>query len=155
MLDADKVKEYIRDKPELNILHDNMEQFSDDLMDVIIPMTYEEASILAPAVSRNKSRIPDVIILHGVVSRLLESESFLELRNQLQYQDNNMASMPLSGKQAQYTQLSQLMRSYFAQLLNAWATAEFYNTAWGYTSSNARDADSLYTGYFNIGIDIV
>lgn len=154
MLDADMVKEYIKDKPELNILHDNMEQFSDDLMDVVIPMTYQEAAIIAPAVARNKHLVPDVIMMHGVVARLLESESFLELRNQLQYQDNNMSSMPLSAKQAQYSQLSQMMRSYFTQLLNAWATSMFFNTAWGHTTSNSMDMDSLYAGYFGIGFGV-
>jgi hypothetical protein len=155
MLDPDIIKEYIKDKPELNILYDNMEQFSDDLMDVIIPMTYQEAAILAPAVATNRSLVPDVIILHGVIARLLESESFLELRNQLQYQDNNMSSMPLSAKQAQYTQLSQMMKQYFNQLLNAWATAQFYQTGWGHTFSNSMDMENLYAGYFTIGFDII
>ena len=148
MLDVDTIKEYIKDKPELNILYDNMEQFSDDLVDVVIPMTYSEAAILAPAVATVKEKIPDVIILHGVIARLLESESFLELRNQLQYQDNNMNSVPLSSKQQQYTQLSQVMRSYFTQMLSAFATASFYNTAWGGVTSNSLDYDAMYAGYF-------
>ena len=152
MLDPDMIKEYLKDKPELNILLDNMDQFSDDLMDIIIPMTYSEAAILSPAVARNKDRVPDVIILHGVLARLLESESFLEVRNQLQYQDNNMSSVPLSGKQGQYTQLSQMMRSYFTQLLSAWATAEFYSTGWGYTASNSAELDVMFSGYFSGGI---
>ena len=154
MLDPDMIKEYIKDKPEFNILHDNMEQFSEDLLDIIIPMTYQEAAIIAPAVARNKDIVPDVIMLHGVIARLLESESFLELRNQLQYQDNNMSSMPLSAKQAQYSQLSQMMRSYFTQLLSAWSTSMFFNTAWGHTTSNSMDMDSLYAGFFNAGLGI-
>jgi hypothetical protein len=152
MLDVDTVKEYIKDKPELNILYDNIEQFSDDLMDVVIPMTYSEASILAPAIAKDPTRVPDVIILHGVISRLLESESFLELRNQVQYQDNNMSSMPLSAKQAQYSQLSQMMRQYFQQLLTAYATAHFYNTAWGGVTSNSIDYDTMYAGYFGTAL---
>lgn len=155
MLDTDMIKEYIKDKPELNILYDNMEQFSDDLMDVIIPMTYQEARILAPAIASELNKIPDVIILHGVIARLLESESFLELRNQVQYQDNNMSSMPLSAKQAQYTQLSQMMRQYFTQLLSAYATASFYNTGWGYTVSSSMEMDNLFAGYFTVGFDII
>jgi len=152
MLDPDIIKEFIKDKPELNILHDNMEQFSDDLLDVIIPMTYQEAAILAPSVARAPSQVPDVIMLHGVIARLLESESFLELRNQLQYQDNNMSSAPLSAKQAQYTQLSQMMRAYFQQLLSAFATSSFYNSCWGMASSNSADMDNMYAGYFNINL---
>jgi len=148
MLDAEIIKEYIKDKPELNILYDNMEQFSEDLMDVIIPMTYAEASVIAPAIARDPSNVPDVIMLHGVIARLLESESFLELRNQLQYQDNNMSSLPLSAKQGQYTQLSQLMRNMFHQLLTSYATASFYNTAWGGVTSNSIDYDTMYSGYF-------
>lgn len=153
MLDPDSIKEYIKDKPELNILYDNMDQFSDDLMDIIIPMTYQEAMVLAPSVATRKELIPDVIMLHGVVARLLESESFLELRNQLQYQDNNMSSVPLSAKQGQYTQLSQMMRSYFTQLLSAFATAKFYQTAWGHSYSNSMDMDYMYSGFFNTAMD--
>ncbi len=152
MLDVDIVKEYIKDKPELNILYDNMDQFSDDLMDLIIPMTYSEASILAPSVASVKENIPDVIILHGVIARLLESESFLELRNQLNYQDNNMSGMPLSAKQGQYSQLSQMMRQYFTQLLGAFATAAFYNTGWGYSWSNSMAFDTMYSGYFDTNL---
>ena len=156
MLDIDMVKEYIKDKPELNLLYDNLEQFGEDLTDIIIPMTYSEAAILAPSVALDKNKVPDVIILHGVIARLLESESFLELRNQVQYQDNNMSSMPLSAKQQQYTQLSQMMRQYFTQLLNAYSTASFYNTAWGYSISNSLMYDTMYTGYFgaNLGEDL-
>ena len=154
MIDPDTVKDYIKDKPELNILHDNLDQFSEELLDVIIPMTYQEASVLAPAVTRNISNVPDVIILHGVIARLLESESFLELRNQLQYQDNNMSSAPLSAKQAQYSQLSQMMRGYFRELPNAFATASFYNTGWSTgMSSNSQDMDFMYAGYFGLTLN--
>ena len=153
MLDVEEVKDYLKDRPEFNILLDNMEQFSEDLTDIVIPMTYQEAMVLAPAVARNASNIPKVIILHGVIARLLESESFLELRNQLQYQDNNMSSMPLSAKQQNYTQLSQLMRSYFRELLNAYATASFYQTAWNNMgTSNSFDMDNMYAGYFGINL---
>jgi len=148
MVDVELIKEYIKDKPELNILYDNIEQFSDELTDIIIPMTYTEAKVLAPSVVNSSKGIPDVIILHGVIARLLESESFLELRNQLQYQDNNMSSVPLSSKQGQYSQLSNMMRTYFRELLNAYATSSFLNTAWGGVPSNSNDMDSLYGGYF-------
>jgi hypothetical protein len=129
-----------------------MEQFSEDLMDVIIPMTYQEAKVLAPSIAKVASEIPDVIILHGVIARLLESESFLELRNQLNYQDNNMQSVPLSNKQGQYTQLSQMMRQYFLQLLNAYATYHFYNTAWGSSWSNSVEMDYMWGGYFDVNL---
>lgn len=148
MLDADMIKEYIKDKPELNILYDNIEQFQDDITDIAIPMTYGEAAILAPSVAKDPTLIPDVIILHGVIARLMESESFLELRNEVNYQDNNMSSMPLSAKQAKYSQLAQMMRQYFQQLLGAFATASFYNTAWGATISNSESYDTMYAGYF-------
>jgi len=148
MIDPEKIKEYIKDKPELNILYDNMDQFSEDLMDTIIPMVYDEAKILAPSIARDPNKIPDIVILHGVIGRLLESESFLELRNQLQYQDNNMQGVPLSSKQGQYTQLSQIMKQYFTQMLSAMATASFYQDGWGASWSNSTDMDFIGFGYF-------
>ena len=152
MIDVDMIKEYIKDKPELNILYDNMEQFGDDLTDVIIPMVYQEAAVLAPSVARVKEKVPDVIILHGVIARLLESESFLELRNQVQYQDNNMSTLPLSAKQEQYTRLSGIMRQYFHDLLTAMATHAFYATAWGSSMSNSAEFDTMYAGYFGFNM---
>ncbi len=152
MLDSDMIKEYMKDKPELNILYDNMDQFSEELTDMVIPMTYQEAAILAPSVAKVKEKIPDVIILHGVIARLLESESFLELRNQLQYQDNNMGGLPLSAKQGQYSQLSNVMRQYFIQLLTSYATASFFQNGWGSSLSNSASYDTMYSGFFDANL---
>jgi hypothetical protein len=63
-----------------------------------------------------------------------------------------MSSVPLSAKQAQYTQLSQLMRQYFERLIGAYATAQFYNTAWGGVTSNSIDYDTMYAGYFGTAL---
>ena len=139
MISEETIKEYIQDKADKNVLLDYMEQFSEDLLDMIIPMVYEEALILYPALGR--SDIYDGIALYGVLSKIFESESFLQLRNELDYQDSAM-SVGLSKKSNDYLQKSQMMATQFKMLLEATATKKFLATGWGGSSSNSADFTS-------------
>ena len=145
LLDADSIREYIKDIPELNLLHDGVVQFDDDIIDSVISLAKQDVMIHAPAIARSPSGIPDSIMYHAVLSRLMESESFLELRNQLQYQDNNMSSVPLSSKQINYTQLSQTLKATYEEALDKMARASFFNSCWGETWSNSFEIDISYS----------
>jgi hypothetical protein len=138
MIDIDSIKEYLQDHPDKNILLDFAAQFEDDLIDIIIPMVYDEISILYPALGKQKSNIPNHIVIYGVLSKLFESESFKELRNQVQYSDSN-ASVSLSVKNAEYTQKSEMMRTHFLRLLESYAATLFMHTAWDIIPSNTSD----------------
>ena len=138
MIDIDKIKEFIQDKPDKNILLDYVEQFEEDLVEMLIPMVYEEAKILYPAIASVPERLPDTIMVYGVVSKMMESESFLQLRNEVQYSDSN-SNVNLSSKSERYQQKAEIMQRQFLRLLEATATAYFMNNAWGGCHSNADD----------------
>lgn len=138
MVDADYIKDYIQDHPDKNILLDYNEQFGDDLIDIIIPMVYDDIFILYPSIGKDKSKIPDNIVIYGILHKLFESESFKELRNQVQYNDSN-SSVALSVKTNDYTQKSEMMRTQFLRLLESLAATRFMAEGWGVSSSNAAD----------------
>ena len=144
-MDSDSIREYMKDVPELNLLHDGMEQFDDDIIDIALKLAKQDVEIHAPAIAFSAGGVPDSIMYHAVIARLLESEAFLELRNQLQYQDNNMSSVPMSAKQQNYTQMSMAMKSTYEEALNKMATASFYHTAWGSSWSNSFEIDITYS----------
>jgi uncharacterized lipoprotein YddW (UPF0748 family) len=147
MIDVDYIKDYLQDHPDKNILLDYTAQFEEDLIDIIIPMVYEEIFILYPSIGKQKDNIPNHVIMYGILHKLFESESFKELRNQVQYNDSN-ASVGLSVKNSDYIQKSELMRTQFLRLLESLAATNFMATAWGRTTSNASDLE--YTP-LNIG----
>ena len=136
MIDTDKISEFIQDLPDNNALLDYVVQFKDDLIDLIIPMVYDEIRILYPALKPILNQISDEIIKYGVIYKLMESESFIQLRNQVQYNDSN-SSVSLSAKTEQYIQRAELMKQQFYSLLNGVATRSFLQTAWGETRSNS------------------
>ncbi len=144
-LNADSIREYMKDIPELNLLHDGMEQFDDDIVEIAIKLGKQDVEIHAPAVAFSARGIPDSIMYHAVIARLLESEAFLELRNQLQYQDNNMSSVPMSAKQQNYTQMSMAIKATYQEALDKMAMASFYQSAWGTSWSNSFEVDITYS----------
>ena len=138
MIDIDKIKDFIQDKADKNILLDYVEQFEEELVEMIVPMVYEEAKIFYPAIAAQPERLPDTIMIYGVIAKLMESESFLQLRNEVQYSDSN-SNVNLSSKSDRYQQKAEIMQRQFLRLLEATATANFMNNAWGGCRSNADD----------------
>jgi len=136
MIDTDKISEFIQDLPDNNALLDYAVQFKDELIDLIIPMVYDEIRILYPSLKPVMNQISDEIIKYGVIYKLMESESFLQLRNQVQYNDSN-SSVSLSNKTDSYIQRAEIMKQQFYALLNGVATRSFLQTAWGGTRSNS------------------
>ncbi|MDF1879621.1 hypothetical protein JHD46_08225 [Sulfurimonas sp. SAG-AH-194-C20] len=134
-MDAAYVSEYLRDIAKDNVSLDALEQFGEDFIDTIIPMAVSEANIMYP--SLKGTLIPDSTMIYGVLALLMESESFKELRNQIEYQDNN-ASVSLSVKESQYERKSQLMRQTFNRQLDSLSATKFLDSCWGNSISNSR-----------------
>ena len=144
-IDVDGIREYIRDIPELNLLHDNVEQFDEDLVESAIKLAKQDIMLHAPSIASKEGLVPDSIVIHAVICKLLESESFLELRNQLNYQDNNMSSVPMSSKQQNYSQMSAVLKATYEEALDKIAKAAFYNGAWGSSWSGSFEIDISYS----------
>lgn len=151
MVDAEYIAEYMQDKPDKNILLDYTKQFEEELVDVIIPMVYDEIKVLYPAIGKEKDAIPDHIVIYGVMHKLFESESFVQLRNQVQYSDSN-ASVDLSSKTDSYERKSEMMRTQFLRLLESFAATRFLETGWGSFWSNASE---MSYSSFDYGQDLL
>jgi len=151
-VDIDDIKEFIQDKPELNFLNDNMEQFRDDLYDVILPMVEDEILTQYPSLSGRKIR--KSIIMFLIIANLMGSEAFIQVRNQVSVADTNNNGTSLYGKQGEYLQLEQMYRQRANLMLNAMVKSSFYNECWGSVYSNASDMESsneMYDGLITIG----
>ena len=149
MLTAESITVFLKDDARFNILLDNEQQFEEEFIEQIIAMTYKEVGARIPAFRNSSAQIPDMIMLHGVLGNLMRSESFLELRNQLQYSDNNLSSVSIYHKHTNYLALSESLKAEFKQMLNDLAAASFLEAAWGGTTSNSTDYDAIYAFYGN------
>jgi len=154
-IDTDTIREFLQDFPNLNLLADNMEQFSDDLIDVTIPMVVQEAITKKPALRGYIQKIPKVVWIHGIVSKLLQSEAFIQLRNEISVADNNNPGTQLYGKQGSYLQMSNMFQQQFEMMLDNLAKTLWYRGLWGHVESNSQDIEMggllLNTGSWSIG----
>ena len=144
-IDIDQIREFLQDYPALNILKDNMEQFSDELIETVIPMVVNEAVTLKPSLTTVVDKIPPVVWIHGIVAKLLQSESFVQLRNQITVGDNNNPGTSIFGKQGDYIQIANMFQQQFERLLDMAAKKVWYDGLWGSVDSNSADIE--YRGY--------
>jgi len=145
-IDTDTIKDFIRDKAEFNLLYDNVEQFNDELYDVVLPMVEEEIRINFPALMGKK--IPNSIIIKLTIAYLMQSESFVQLRNQVSVSDNNNNGTSLYDKEQNYLQLSDVYRKAAYTWLSNMAKTSYYQECWDSVHSNAMDMENANnTGY--------
>ena len=141
VIEIDTIRDFLQDFPALNILKDNMEQFSDDLIEITIPMVVQEAVTKKPAIKGSINKIPQAVWINGIIAKLLQSESFLQLRNQIQVADNNNPGTGLYGKQGGYLQMSNMFQQQFESMLDNVAKTLYYNGLWGGVESNSQDIE--------------
>jgi len=144
-IDIDQVRDFLQDYPALNILKDNLEQFSDELIETVIPMVVNEAITLKPSISTAVDRIPPVVWIYGIISKLLQSESFVQIRNQITVGDNNNAGTSIFGKQNEYLQIANMFQTHFEKMIDMAAKKLWYDGLWGSVDSNSSDVE--YRGY--------
>jgi len=140
-IDIDKIREFLQDYPALNILKDNIEQFKDELIETTIPMVVQEAITKKPAIKGYISKIPEVVWMYGIIAKLLQSESFVQLRNSISVADNNTPGAQLFGKHGDYLQVSNMFQQQFEMMLDNLAKKLWYEGLWGSTSSNSIDVE--------------
>ena len=141
-IDLETVRDFLRDYPSLNLLNDNLEQFSEDLMASLLALVISDIKAYTPALSKTISSIPSSILIYGLVAKLLQSEAFLQLRNKVAVADNNNSSTSIFGKEREYLMLADMFEKQFREGLATYAKARFYNTCWGGVSSNADDIET-------------
>ncbi len=145
MIDPEKIRSYIRDRADLNVLLNNTEQFDDEEMQMFELDTREEIILEIPALTARKDVIPDQIILQGVIAKLLESAAHQEARNQMSISDDNVGQIDFSNKSEKYFNIANMYTSKMIRLASNLAAASFYNDVWGEVSMPSADYE-FYIG---------
>lgn len=131
---ADQVRMFLRDKTENNILLDGV-QFTADEMNFALEMAVSNFNTITPQTDFTLVDFPSkYLLLLGTVKFLLNSESFLQLRNQATYQDGDIAPVGIDDKQAAYSQLSRVIKE-----------------EWDELSKNVKIQNNLESAYNSIG----
>jgi len=145
MVDPDKVRAYIRDRKELNVLLNNKEQFDDDEIEIFDMDTREELVLMIPALKSQIGSISDLIILNGIIAKLMEAVAQQENRNQMTVGDDNVGQIDFSNKADKYLSLSQAYYNKMMRLATNAAASSFYNDAWGSVNMGSGDYE-FYLG---------
>lgn len=102
---VDDVKRFLRDYGEYNILLDEVE-FTDDDVDSAKRFTIARFNARTPLTSYTADSFPNEwVLLMGIASHLMSSEAFLQLRNQVNFNDGGLTPVGIDDKFAAYVSL--------------------------------------------------
>lgn len=105
------VQRFLRDYAQNNILLDAVQFEEEDIADAT-KFAIAEYNAMTPISTVDEDSFPnDWVLLMGIVSHLMRSESFLQLRNQATYQDGDIQNIGVDDKFAFYNQLAQQLKS--------------------------------------------
>jgi hypothetical protein len=135
-----QVTRFLRDHPTYNILLDEVQFGEEDLADAI-HFAVEQYNAITPVTAFTETNFPnDYVLLIGTCAHLMRSESFLQIRNQLTYNDGDVNPIGVDDKYAAYTALRDALYSEWRELSRNMKTQT--NMEQGY--------DSLSSGYTRI-----
>lgn len=142
IISSDQVRMFLRDRLENNILLDTV-QFSLDEINLAMSMAVSAYNSVTPQTMLTPSSFPphlQYVLLLGTTRFLMQSESFLQIRNQLSYQDGDVAPIGISDKMAQYSQLANTLKAEWDELVRGIKTQNNMEGAY----------NSLGSGYRNV-----
>lgn len=142
IISKDQVRMFLRDRADRNILIDDV-QFSDDELNLAAEMAVSAFNAVTPQTRLTPSTFPShlqYVLLIGTARFLMQSESFLQVRNQATYQDGDISPIGIDDKQAAYSQLAQVLKAEWDELVRGIKTQN--NMEGAYTS--------LGSGYRNV-----
>jgi len=99
------VSQFLRDYGDYNILLDEI-QFTEDEIENAMRFTVSRYNAITPVTNVTEDNFPNEwIFLIGVCSHLMQSEAFLQIRNQATYRDGDIENIGVDDKFALYMQL--------------------------------------------------
>jgi len=131
MIDPEKVRAYIRDRNELNVLLNNKEQFDDEEIEMFDRDIREELCFLYPALKGRIKTIPEIVLLPGIISKLMEAVAHQENRNQMSIGDDNVGQIDYSNKADKYFAIAAAYQSKMERFSSTECARSFYCDAWG------------------------
>ncbi len=140
VVSTDQIRMFLRDKAENNILLDTV-QFTQAEVDTAVSFACDAYNAVSPPSNVTPSSFPNrYVLLIGTAKYLMQSESFMQIRNQASIQDGGIAPIGISDKVESYSRLAQLLKAEFDELVRGLKT--YLNMAGAY--------NSLGSGYRNI-----
>lgn len=146
IISKDQVRMFLRDKAEHNLLLDHV-QFSDDELNLAMEMAASAFNTITPMSSFTASTFPinlRYLLLIGTARFLMMSESFIQLRNEVTFQDGDISPAGIFGKQAAYSQLAAQLKAEWDELSRGVKSQLNMEGAYATLSSGYR-----YTSRFN------
>lgn len=137
---VDNLRIFLRDKAENNILLDGV-QFTQDDVNQAIEFAVDGFNTITPISSYTASNMPSrYILLLGTAKYLMQSEAFIQIRNQATFQDGDIQSVGVSDKMTAYLQLVQSIKAEYDELSRSLKTQLNLENAYG----------TLSSGYLNV-----
>lgn len=144
ILTADDVRMFMRDVAGqvpntgvTNILFD-LPEFSDDDINRAIRFTVARFNVMTPISNDAANNINPWLLLTGVCEFLLTSEAFRQVRNQVTYQDGDIAPIGLDDKQQQYLALASYLKQEFDVRAKEFKISRNMESAYGWVGSGYR-----------------
>jgi hypothetical protein len=133
-----EITRFLRDFSTYNILLASVQFTSDDIIDAK-KFAISEFNAMTPMTNFNEATFPnDWILLLGICSHLMQSESFLQLRNQVTYQDGGVGPIGIDDKYTAYVNLKNDLKNEWATLSRAVKTQQNMESAYDSLSSGYR-----------------
>ena len=147
MVTPDKIRLFIRDKAELNYLLNNEEQFEDEEIAAFDREVREELTLQIPSLITRKEKLPDLIVVYGIIAKLMEAAANQENRNQMTISDDNVGQIDYSNKGEKYLSVANFYNQKALELASNLAASSYYNEVWGNVEMPSADYE-FYEGNF-------
>ena len=126
-----QVTRFLRDYPSYNILLDDV-QFSEEDANQAMYFAAQRYNAMTPVTNFTVSNFPnDYVLLIGTCCLLMRSEAFLQVRNQLTYNDGDVAPIGVDDKIAAYLRLKDDLDAEWAAMSRAMKTQQNMEQAYG------------------------
>jgi len=130
-LTVDNIREYAKDKAELNILLDNTEQSSDVIIQTAMELTIPLYDVIQPISKTTLETFPnDYLLLLGTLYHLCNTEAERQLRNHANYNAQGL-NAGIDDKSQMYQQLASMYLTQFTSMSQALKQSLNIADAWG------------------------
>jgi len=141
---ADDVRMYMRDYAPNNILLDQVQFGHEEITKAISYMT-DEWNRIPPLSNDDIEVIPKSMVTIGAAAWLMQSEAFLQLRNQASYQDGSVQGIGVDDKHMLYLQFSRALKEEWKNSAMEWKKARNVAAGFGSVGSGYRFTGTRYT----------
>lgn len=131
------VQRFLRDYPDFNILLKNF-QFDPEDVNAAMRFAISEFNAMTPISSFTQNNFPNEwVLLLGTAAHLCLSESFLQLRNQVTYQDGDVA-VGIDDKHSAYMALQRALKADWKDVAKKYKQQKNMEACYGSLSSGYR-----------------